>query len=71
MITVKIKAIISFPLFNFEKGGIIMLEKIKIKITNFLEKIAKENKNSFGDEKLDCCKLNKTKRNKCKQISKF
>ncbi len=38
-----------------------MVEKIKIKIKNFLEKIAKENRSSFGSEKLDCCKLNKTK----------
>lgn len=28
---------------------------------NFLKKIADENKKSFGNGKLDCCELNKSK----------
>jgi len=35
-----------------------MFKKLKKKIANYLNKLAKANQSSFGNEKLDCCKLN-------------
>lgn len=35
------------------------LDQFKKSITYFLEKLAKENEKSFGNETLDCCELNK------------
>lgn len=39
-----------------------MFKKIKMKIRKLLEQIAKENKNSYGNKKIDCCDLNKSKK---------
>ncbi|MDP0493599.1 MAG: LDCC motif putative metal-binding protein [Fusobacterium sp. JB021] len=45
-----------------------MLQKLKTAFNHFLEKIAAENKKTFGDQKLDCCSINKeVKRNKKKE----
>lgn len=41
-----------------------IFDKIKKAINKFLENLAKENKESFGDGKLDCCDLNKKKKEK-------
>jgi hypothetical protein len=40
-----------------------MLKRIKQAINNFLEKLAKENKKSFGKGTLDCCQLNRPRSN--------
>lgn len=32
---------------------------LKDKLKSFLKKLEKVNKESFGNERLDCCKLNK------------
>jgi len=34
---------------------------MKKAIKKFLEKLAKENKKQYGNQKLDCCKLGKQK----------
>lgn len=39
-----------------------MFKKLKNSINKFLEKIADENKKTFGGEKLDCCGLNTEKK---------
>ena len=36
-----------------------IFESIKNRWENFLKNLAKENKKSFGNERLDCCSLNK------------
>lgn len=36
-----------------------IFESIKNRWENFLKNLAKENKKSFGNEKLDCCSMNK------------
>lgn len=36
-----------------------IFESIKNKWEKFLKNLAKENKKSFGNEKLDCCTMNK------------
>ena len=36
-----------------------IFKSIKNKWEKFLENLAKENKKSFGNEKLDCCSMNK------------
>lgn len=41
-----------------------MFEKIKIKVQKFLEKIGQENQKTYGDKKMDCCDLNKPKKEK-------
>lgn len=41
-----------------------MFEKMKIKVKKFLDAITKENKNTFGNKKMDCCNLNKAKNKK-------
>ncbi|MDF2819618.1 MAG: hypothetical protein K0R15_59 [Clostridiales bacterium] len=38
-----------------------MFKKIKKAIHNFLLQIAQENEKTYGNEKMDCCKLNNTK----------
>ena len=38
-----------------------MFAKLKQKWREFLARLAKENEEQFGDEKLDCCNLNKIK----------
>lgn len=43
-----------------------MLEKIKIKVVKFLDKIAKQNNDTYGNKKMDCCKLNKVKKDEKK-----
>jgi len=40
-----------------------MLKRIKKAIGNFIEKLAKENENSFGKGTLDCCQLNRPNSN--------
>lgn len=37
---------------------------IKNRWNKFLKKLAEENKKSFGDQKLDCCTMNKKNINK-------
>jgi len=39
----------------------IFLKRILEKINKALEKMAEENKKSFGEGKMDCCNLNKKK----------
>lgn len=41
-----------------------MLQKLKTAFNHFLAKIAVENKKTFGDQKLDCCSINKGQKNK-------
>lgn len=41
-------------------------DRVKKKINQFLESIAKENQKSFGSQKLDCCDLNRNTGNKAK-----
>ena len=36
-----------------------IFESIKNRWKKFLENIAEENKKSFGNERLDCCSMNK------------
>lgn len=36
-----------------------LFDKIKKTISNYLDKIGKSNSELFGNEKPDCCKLNK------------
>jgi len=36
-----------------------MLKSIKKSIDNFLKKLASESEKSFGNERLDCCKLDR------------
>ena len=36
-----------------------IFESIKNRWEKFLKNLAKENKKSFGNEKLDCCSMNK------------
>lgn len=36
-----------------------MFKAIKQAINDFLNKLANENKKSFGNERLDCCKLDR------------
>ncbi len=36
-----------------------MLRRLKRSISNFLEKLAKENEKSFGKGTPDCCQLNR------------
>jgi hypothetical protein len=36
-----------------------IFNNIKKKIIRSLEKMAEENKKNFGDERLDCCTMNK------------
>lgn len=40
--------------------------RIKRKINRFLENVAKENQKSFGNQKLDCCDLNRNADGKVK-----
>jgi hypothetical protein len=35
---------------------------LKLKINNYLERLARENQKNFGNDKLDCCALNKNSR---------
>jgi len=42
-------------------GGKCMFKKIKRAINKFLEDLAKENKETFGSGRMDCCDLNRTK----------
>jgi hypothetical protein len=37
-----------------------MFKRIKSAINKFLEDLAKENKQSFGSGRMDCCNLNKS-----------
>lgn len=37
-----------------------MFKKIKRAITKYLEALAKENKELYGNGRMDCCNLNKT-----------
>lgn len=41
-----------------------MVKKIKKAIVNFLNKLAKSSQQEFGNERLDCCKLDRPKNNK-------
>lgn len=41
-----------------------MLKGIKKKLDAFLKKLANENKKSFGNERLDCCTLDRPKKSK-------
>lgn len=41
-----------------------MFKSIKKAINNFINKLAKESENSFGNEKLDCCTLDRPKTSK-------
>ncbi|WP_257993154.1 LDCC motif putative metal-binding protein [Finegoldia magna] len=36
-----------------------IFSKIKKNFENFLKKLSNENKNTFGEERLDCCTMNK------------
>lgn len=36
-----------------------ILENIKLRWNNYLAKLAAANERSFGDQKLDCCALNR------------
>lgn len=36
-----------------------LFDNIKKKWQNYLKKMAKENKEAFGNERLDCCSMNK------------
>ena len=36
-----------------------IFESIKNRLEKFLKNLAEENKKSFGNERLDCCSLNK------------
>jgi len=38
----------------------ILWERIKKKIRRALEKMARENEQAFGRERMDCCQLNKS-----------
>jgi len=35
------------------------MKKLKKKLNEFIEKLAKANQSEFGNKKLDCCQLNK------------
>jgi len=39
-----------------------MFKKIKKAINNFLQDMAKENEQLYEKERMDCCKLNKSKK---------
>lgn len=39
-----------------------MLGKVKKAIQKFLQDMAKENEELYGKERMDCCKLNSTKK---------
>jgi hypothetical protein len=41
-------------------GGKSMFNKIKKTMNKFLETLAKQNKELYGSERMDCCNLNKT-----------
>lgn len=43
-----------------------MFGKIKVSITRFLNRIAKQNEETYGNKKMDCCELNKLKKDKKK-----
>jgi len=43
-----------------------LLNKFKTAIKNYLERMAEENKKNFGNTRLDCCSINKKKKNKPK-----
>ncbi len=43
-----------------------MLKSIKQAIDKFLKNLANENEKSFGNERLDCCKLDRPKGTKDK-----
>lgn len=45
----------------WEMGGISMFKRIKEAINKFLEDLAKENKELYGNGRMDCCNLNKIK----------
>lgn len=38
-----------------------MFKRIKKSINKFLDELAKENQKTFGNGKIDCCNLNRTK----------
>jgi len=38
------------------------MKKLKKKLNEFIEKLAKANESEFGNKKLDCCQLNKTRK---------
>ncbi|MEA4849311.1 MAG: LDCC motif putative metal-binding protein [Clostridiaceae bacterium] len=40
------------------------MKSLKKMIDDFLKRLAAENKEQFGTEKLDCCKLDRPKQNK-------
>ncbi len=39
-----------------------MTKKLKKLLDDFLKKLAKESEKSFGNERLDCCKLDRPKK---------
>lgn len=41
-----------------------IFENIKNRWQRFLKNLAKENKESFGNERLDCCKMNQKSKGK-------
>ena len=38
------------------------MKKLKKRINEFIEKLAKANESEFGSKKLDCCQLNKAQK---------
>ncbi len=44
-----------------------MFKKLKKKIENYFKRLAEINEQSFGNQKLDCCDLNKHDKSKSAQ----
>ncbi|MFZ7131387.1 MAG: LDCC motif putative metal-binding protein [Eubacteriales bacterium] len=41
-----------------------ILKKVKVKLNQFLKKIAQSNEKNFGNHTLDCCELNRKQKSK-------